>query len=372
MVDWFIPGYKAGGPIQSCLNIAKALQNKFDVYVITSDRDHGEVIPYKNIEPNRWNTEVLPGVKVYYVKKGSLNRTSLADLINEIDPQIIYLNQLFSPFFVMIPLWLKWKNKIKGKVILCPRGVLHNSALAQKSYKKKPFLFLLKLIKLDNWIYLHATNEEEAVNIKKVFKNSKIFIANNLPDIDQDCLKIIDKKIGELNCVTISRIVPIKNLMYFIDILKDVKSKVNYFIAGPIEDKVYWDACLQKIKLLPANIKVNYLGSIEKSEVKRLIEENHLFVLPTIGENFGHAIFESFLSGRPVLISNKTPWINLEENDLGWDINLANPLKFIEAVVTAANWNQETFNEKSEKSWNYAKSFINNKSIISDYEKMFS
>jgi hypothetical protein len=27
MVDWFAPGYKAGGPIQSCVNVAFALKD---------------------------------------------------------------------------------------------------------------------------------------------------------------------------------------------------------------------------------------------------------------------------------------------------------------------------------------------------------
>ena len=373
MVDWFIPGYKAGGPIQSCLNLAKALKDKFEVYVLTSDRDHGDKEPYKDIVTNTWLSDVLEGVKVFYVKQNSLNSNDLAKIINEINPEVLYLNQLFSKFFVITPLWLKWKNKIKARVILCPRGVLHKSALSLKSYKKIPFIKLLKLIKLDKWVVFHATNEEEEKNIKLVFKNAEVIVANNLPDMDQppvDYSKL--KKPGELSCLTIARIVSIKNIFYFLEVLKNIKVNINYTIAGPIEDKKYWESCIEKIKELPSNIKVKYIGSIEKIEVSRTIADNHLFVLPTTGENFGHAIFEALLVGRPVLISDQTPWRGLEKLKIGWDINLSKPEEFENAINKAAQWDQEKFDDYVFGTWHFANEFINNSTLINLYLKMFS
>ena len=152
LVDWYAPGYKAGGPIQSCVNIANALNKYYEIYVLTSDTDHGETKPYPGIEPNRWNEELYPGIHVYYARKRALKKTQVRHLINEINPHYIYLNHLFSPLFVIYPLWLKWRHKIKGTIILCPRGALHSSALAEKSYKKLPFLLLFKLLRINKRI----------------------------------------------------------------------------------------------------------------------------------------------------------------------------------------------------------------------------
>ena len=49
-IDWFTPGFKAGGPIKSVSNIVNSLFNEFDFYIITSDRDINETEPYQNIE----------------------------------------------------------------------------------------------------------------------------------------------------------------------------------------------------------------------------------------------------------------------------------------------------------------------------------
>ena len=45
-------------------------------------------------------------------------------------------------------------------------------------------------------------------------------------------------------------------------------------------------------------------------------------VLPTLGENYGHVIVESFSVGLPIILSKKTPWLNLASKHLGWDLDL--------------------------------------------------
>ena len=44
--------------------------------------------------------------------------------------------------------------------------------------------------------------------------------------------------------------------------------------------------------------------------------------MPTLGENFGHVILEALCGGTPVLLSNQTPWLHLEEKGIGWDVPL--------------------------------------------------
>ena len=53
-IDWFTPGFKAGGPIKSVTNIVNSLFDEFDFYIVTSDRDINETEAYQNIELNKW------------------------------------------------------------------------------------------------------------------------------------------------------------------------------------------------------------------------------------------------------------------------------------------------------------------------------
>ncbi|MEL6194486.1 MAG: hypothetical protein AAFR66_20670 [Bacteroidota bacterium] len=47
--DWFVPGYKAGGPIRSITNFCLSMAKYLDIYVFTSDRDLGDDQAYKGI-----------------------------------------------------------------------------------------------------------------------------------------------------------------------------------------------------------------------------------------------------------------------------------------------------------------------------------
>jgi glycosyltransferase involved in cell wall biosynthesis len=152
----------------------------------------------------------------------------------------------------------------------------------------------------------------------------------------------------------------------------EVRSEVILTIVGPLEDQTYWNTCVQTIKQLPVNITVNYIGSIPNLHLHQHIVSNHLFVSSTTGENFGHAIFEAFLSGRPVLISDQTPWQRLQTSGVGWEISLAESREFVKAVESAAAWDQRTFDIYARDSWNFANRFIENPSLKGQYELLFS
>ena len=52
------------------------------------------------------------------------------------------------------------------------------------------------------------------------------------------------------------------------------------------------------------------------------------FLFPTGGENFGHVILEALCAGCPVLVSDQTPWRDLEAKGVGWDYPLDEPQRF--------------------------------------------
>jgi exosortase/archaeosortase family protein len=372
MIEWFTPGYKAGGPIRSCSNIAFALKEEYDIYVLTTDTDHGETKPYDTVPSNKWTNAIDPLINVYYAKKATLKWKQLFTEIAGVQPDYIYLNNIFSPQFVLYPLWLKYQKKIKAKIILCPRGTLYDSALALKSYKKKPFLSLLKWTKVYKHILFHATGEREKKAILKYFPGSNVLIADNLPDIIQPDFYNCEKKPGILKCIFIARIMSIKNTLFFLAILEQVKAEVYFTIVGPVEDAAYWEECMQQIKKLPGNIKVDYIGPKRHEELAGLLQQHHLFVLPTTGENFGHAIFEALLAGRPVLISDQTPWLNLTDSNAGWDIPLNDPDGFKAVIEQAASWDQYEFDKHALSAWRYAKNNINAREYKKQYFKLFS
>jgi glycosyltransferase involved in cell wall biosynthesis len=50
------------------------------------------------------------------------------------------------------------------------------------------------------------------------------------------------------------------------------------------------------------------LGDVSPERVNAVFAAYDLFILPTLGENFGHVILEALTAGTPVLTSDQTQW----------------------------------------------------------------
>jgi glycosyltransferase involved in cell wall biosynthesis len=372
LVDWFAPGYKAGGPIQSCVNFAFAMKKEFSIHVLTTDTDHGETAPYAGITAGKWTRDLHPDINVFYLEKRGISRTRIREQIEAVQPDYIYLNHLYSPLFVVYPLWLKYTGRLKSQVVVCPRGGLYDSALAVKRWKKTPFLRLFRWMGLHRRVTFHATNEREKAAIVKYFPGSRILIADNLPNMNQPAFVSCPKKGGAVRFIFVARLVAIKNLLFFLRALEEVRANVELTVVGPVEDKGYWEECRTQIGRLPVNISVNYLGPRRNDELMPLLQQHHIFVLPTTGENFGHSIFEALLAGRPVLISDQTPWLGLTAQKVGWDLPLSDPDGFTRMVEETAGWDQSSFDERARSAWEYARHFIENPERQCQYLQLFA
>ena len=49
LYEYFYPGYKAGGPIQSLVNMILTLQDRFEFKIITTAFDLNETVPYNDV-----------------------------------------------------------------------------------------------------------------------------------------------------------------------------------------------------------------------------------------------------------------------------------------------------------------------------------
>jgi glycosyltransferase involved in cell wall biosynthesis len=371
--DWFAPSYKAGGPIRSCVNFAYAMSDSYQIYILTSNADFGGEI--LNVTTNKW-LDFDANIQVQYLTKEKENIKYLAKTIAFVKPQFIYLNNMYSLFFTLKPLYFILKNNIDVKVILSPRGMLRVSAIKYKPLKKQIFFFIFRLLKVSKKLCFHATDNQEKEDIVKQLDANpdKIEVISNFPQSKQNELKIIPKHNKSLKIVFISRILPIKNLKFVLEQLKRIKNefKVSLTVVGTIEDDNYWKECLNIIDQLPTNINILYKGEVIHEEIEGILQEHHFFILPTFGENFGHAIFEAFLVGRPVIISNQTPWRNLASQKIGWDISLDNKEQWKKSIEYAISMNQEEFDNWCNAAWRFAQSYINNSSIKEEYLKLFS
>ena len=368
-IQWFTPGYKSGGPSRSIQNFVDLFAGDFDLRLVTSDRDLGDDKPYKGIEFDTWMESA--NHTIIYLSPEKQTIKSYRSIISDTNPHIIYLNSLYAFRFSLLPLITAKLLHFSGRILLAPRGMLKASAVEFKKTKKKIFLLAAKIIGLFNKVEFLATDKQEFSDIQNTFHHPIIHLIDE-PPFMADHLTFIKKVPDQLQAVLIGRVHPIKGIEYVLERLKGIPATVELNIIGWIEDTYYYKKCIEITKSLPDNITVRFLGNIPFPEVTEALEKSHILILPTKGENFGHAIFESFSHGRPVIISDQTPWKNLTEKNVGWDIPLDQPAKFTNAILTAASLDQDEYDKMSQDAYRFSREYYKASNIHEKYLTLFS
>ena len=185
-----------------------------------------------------------------------------------------------------------------------------------------------------------------------------------------------------LRLVYFGRLSPEKNLPFAFELLKEFAQThperlVIYDLIG--SGSAAYEAKLHNLSAkLPSTIQVNFIGQLSpealqtrlqpsglssqpsslssqvsglppsssalKSQVSSLSSQlsslipppsglsYHALLMPSLTENFSYTVLESLQAGIPVLISDQTPWRDLEAQGIGWDLDLVTRQPWLDAL----------------------------------------
>ncbi len=355
-IDWYLPGYMAGGPVRSLANVVEHLQQELDFHIVTRNSDYTSDRPYDGIVPDQWTT--LPGgTKVWYASAKGTNLRTWKQLLRQQAWDTVYINGLYSWWFNILPVWLT--RRCKCKRVVAVRGMLASGAMRQGTVKKLLFLSAARMLELYKGVVLQATNAEEARDIQALqLRPAGVAVAANLPRPLPLQHVPIAKQRGAVELVSAARIAPEKNTLLAITALRQVRGTVRYKLYGTVYDEAYWHKCQEAAAQLPPTISVVHEGPVPTDEVPRVLAAAHALYMPSAGENFGHTMLEALSVGRPLLISDRTPWRGLEPDLAGWDLPLADPDAFGRAVEQLCTMDQAEYDRWSQGAYQRAARYL--------------
>ena len=328
----------ASGPVQSLFSLIESLKGEFELSLVANQsiRPSGlesgpvEVCSYAN------------GIRYYWYgdRYGPAKARKL--ISRDTSASLLMLNSFFDREFTLPILWRRKLGLIpKRPILLSPRGEFARGALSLKARRKRAYIALAKRLALLDDVWLHATEAHEVEDIRRMGLKCRGVI--EAPDPRQwfACPPATapEGDISEerpLELAFLGRITPVKNVLFAIDAMAHVEAPARLDLFGPIADADYWCQCETAIAALPAHIQVRAHGALPHERVPETLAGYDLFFLPTLGENFGHAIHEALMSGLPILISDTTAWRGLEEAGAGWDLPLGDPQSFATHIDTVA------------------------------------
>jgi len=355
-LGYYLPGHKGGGPVRSIANMAIALRDVIDFHIVTSDRDVGDREPYSGLAVNQWTR--VGAATVFYGERRRLSLPLVARLIREVGPDVVYLNSFFSSTYSMVPLLARRLGLVAPRMgwILAPRGEFSAGALAIKPLRKRLFLGAAAAIGLHRGVLWQATSAGEADDIVRCCRVAPglVRVVPNLAASQAAYERPagLDGARSPLDVCFLSRITPKKNLRFAIDVLARVQRPVDFHVYGPLEDEAYVAEC--KAAAAESGLRVHWHGDIPHEKVRGCLANHQLFFLPTRGENFGHVILEALSTGLPVVISDQTPWLDLESRNAGWALPLSDPDAFVKVIERYADFPLATRVQVSRSAHEYA------------------
>jgi glycosyltransferase involved in cell wall biosynthesis len=365
--NYYLPGFESGGAMRTLVNMVDRLHEDFEFKVITRDHDGpNNLEPYSTVNIGQWNR--VGNADVYYLARPDINFGSIRRLVKEVSPDAIYLNSFFSTFSIITLLLRRFGQLGSIPVVLAPEGELIPGGLRLKPVKKRTYLTFAKSLGLLNGVIWKAAADTESDDVERVFgTGQKVFIAPNLPPVNE---KVEDtpannppKVAGAVSFVFLSRIMRKKNINWFLELLRQADGEISIDIYGPVENDDYFEETKEIISSLPANVSAEIKGAVTHDKVGETLSHYHFFVLPTLGENFGHIYVEAMAAGLPLLTSDRCPWRELEGKGIGWDIPLEQPDRWGEAIDMCVKMSGVEYSERSRTAREFAGAWLSDPAL---------
>ena len=265
-------------------------------------------------------TAYSPFLKRYLIKR-----------ILESENQIIHYHNIWN----YIPLVANAvANKLSIPIVVSPRGNLYPWNLKKGYLKKKLYMDIVQRNYFDSANCIHVTSKDELLAVQDLNFRAPVALVPNGVDL-KEFEDMRSKKDHRANLglsheckyiLYVGRIEEKKGLHILFEAFVDfVKTNTEWkiVVAGPIYDKGYYDRCKSFIENSGYGESINWMGMVSGSQRIDAYGSADLFVLPTQSENFGIVIAEALAAGLPVITTEGTPWMEIQNEFAGYIISLS-------------------------------------------------
>lgn len=324
-----------GGPSQMVRGLSRALANQdTEVTVLTTDSngDEGQApldVPLgQPVETDGYHT-IYFRCAPFRRYKFSLPLLQWLQRYGA-DYDIAHIHALFSPVTSAAATVARWR---KLPYILRPLGTLDPADLAKKKQFKQIYAALLERPNIQGAAALHFTSDQEA-KVSERFgvttRDMVLPLGVVLPEFscsDAEARQLIRQRYGISDGVPIvlfmSRIDPKKGLDLLLPALEELQQsgKRFHFIlcGGNPQDQGYVDGIGQRIKDSVLKDYTTITGFVTGDLKAQILQAADMFVLPSYYENFGIAVAEAMMAGKPVVISDQVHiWQDIKTSQSGW------------------------------------------------------
>ena len=390
-IESYLPGEMGGGPVRALSNLVAQLSDQHEFFILTRNHDYLDSKVYPHIESNRWITGP-GGVQIFYASDSKWKQ-ALVEASEQLKADWIYLQGALAPMTRQI-LSARKGNKVlrECKILLAPHGNLSPAALQRHAWRKRLWLFYARFCSLYEGVSWHVASTREfeqvhsrfgtRVDIRKIPMAPPTLdfpkqeeggkIESIRPNYDsgfnqsKDCLRL----------VYFGRLSPEKNLEFAFERLSEFAmmhpdTQVSYDLIGS-GNSIFVAQLKTLAGRMSSNLQINFIGQLSSVALRARLCSPPTFedgsselrcgyavmLMPSRTENFSYTILESLQAGIPVLISDQTPWRDLQEKGIGWDFCLDEKKLWQDALLALSNQSEDQNSQRSLQAREYANKWV--------------
>lgn len=267
----------------------------------------GQRVPEPGLEIFAQDLARLPGMKLLMVSRG---------LARALDTVSARGSVLHGHGLWLLPniLPATAAQRHAAPLVMSPRGMLGEAALAFSPTRKRIFWALAQRRALERATCFHATAESEADDIRRAGLSAPVAVIPNGIDIPAG-----DPVPGARTILHLGRLHPKKGIDRLVAAWARIAKRHPDWrlrIVGPSESG-YREALERQVHELGAP-RVAFDGPLYGADKLAAYRAAGLFVLPTLNENFGMVVAEALAAGIPAICTKGAPWQGLETKRCGW------------------------------------------------------
>ncbi|MEM7554158.1 MAG: hormogonium polysaccharide biosynthesis glycosyltransferase HpsP [Cyanobacteria bacterium P01_A01_bin.84] len=322
-----------GGPSQMVLGLAPALAKQdVKVTILTTDSngDNGQ----KPLDVPLNQVIEKDGYEIIYFRCSPFRRYKFSiDLLkwlkqNAKSYDIAHIHALFSPISSFAAATCRQQ---KLPYILRPLGTLDPADLHKKRQLKQFYVNVLERRNIAGAAAIHFTSEQEAkVSHRFGVTTRDLVLPLGVKQLEQQVNGKNNQILSKYDIPSdiplllfMSRIDPKKGLDILIPTLEKLISeglKFHFVLAGTNpQDPLYEEKIRLQIQNSSLKSRTTITGFVTGELKSALLEAADLFVLPSYYENFGIAVAEAMVAGKPVVISDQVHICEqVRSSESGW------------------------------------------------------
>jgi glycosyltransferase involved in cell wall biosynthesis len=326
----YFPSQSHLGPATAIRNLVEAMGADYDFHILTLNFDFATGSP---LFPQRHHRVVLPHVVIEYVPQGLSALRILARRLRD-NFDVIDIQCAFDPLLA-IPALMLCRLGFAGdsRIFHTPHGIFMDIIMSARRTRKTLYCRLSDLLGLYRSVVHLAGSPGEKHDIdRNHLRSQQVVVVSQFVEPLPSSRAQGTKPRERLKVAFVGRVTAQKNLIAAIEILHRLRVPSTMDVFGDTADTAYLAQCMAMIRAGSGASTIDFKGNVDKNVLFRQLPDYDVLLHPTLGENFGHAIVEALHLGVPVLISDRSPWTDVESCHAGWSLPLSNPSAFVDKL----------------------------------------